>query len=82
MCLYSVVTKDTFTLFSFDPLKGNGAQVYQMKDELPQLYNWSLSPDGRTVAMAKWQGDGAEVSEHRGERDAHKCESQRCARIF
>jgi Tol biopolymer transport system component/DNA-binding winged helix-turn-helix (wHTH) protein len=61
LCLYSVVTKDTFTLFSFDPLKGNGAQVYQMKDELPQLYNWSLSPDGRTVAMAKWQGDGAEA---------------------
>jgi Tol biopolymer transport system component/DNA-binding winged helix-turn-helix (wHTH) protein len=61
LCLYSVVTKDAFTLFSFDPLKGNGAQVYQMKDELPQLYNWSLSPDGRTVAMAKWQGDGAEA---------------------
>ena len=61
LCLYSVVTKETFTLFSFDPLKGNGAQVYQMKDELPKLYNWSLSPDGRTVAMAKWQGDGAEA---------------------
>jgi Tol biopolymer transport system component/DNA-binding winged helix-turn-helix (wHTH) protein len=58
LCLYSVVTNGKFTLMSFDPLKGSGTQVYQVKDELPQLYNWSLSPDGSTVALARGkQGD-------------------------
>jgi len=58
LCLYSVVTNGKFTLMSFDPLKGNGTQVYQVNDELPQLYNWSLSPDGSTIALARGkQGD-------------------------
>jgi Tol biopolymer transport system component len=58
LCLYSVVGPGALTLFSYDPLKGKGAQVYQIKDELPQLYNWSLSPDGNTLAIAKGkQGD-------------------------
>ncbi len=43
LCLYSVVTNGKFTLMSFDPLKGNGTQVYQVKDDLPQVYSWSLS---------------------------------------
>jgi hypothetical protein len=60
LCLYSVVAADKFTLFSFDPLKGNGAQVYQITDDLPQYYNWSLSPDGNMVAIAKWPEGGEE----------------------
>jgi hypothetical protein len=39
--------------FSYDPMKGSGAQVYQLKDELPQLFNWSLSPDGNMLAISK-----------------------------
>jgi Tol biopolymer transport system component/DNA-binding winged helix-turn-helix (wHTH) protein len=58
LCLYSVVTADKFTLVSFDPLKGNGTQVYQLTGELPQYYNWSLSPDGSTVAITRWQEGG------------------------
>jgi Tol biopolymer transport system component/DNA-binding winged helix-turn-helix (wHTH) protein len=58
-CLYSIETDGKFTLFSFDPLKGNGTQVYQVKDDLPQSYNWSLSPDGTTLAVAKGKA-GAE----------------------
>ena len=27
--------------------------MYQVKDDLPQAYNWSLSPDGTTLAIAK-----------------------------
>lgn len=53
ICLYSLVTNDTFALVNFDPFKGKGAQVYQVKDELPQLYNWSLSPDGSTLAIVR-----------------------------
>ncbi len=52
-CLYSVETDGTFKIYSFDPLKGSGPQVYQIKDDLPQSYNWSISPDGTTLAIAK-----------------------------
>jgi Tol biopolymer transport system component/DNA-binding winged helix-turn-helix (wHTH) protein len=52
-CIYSVDGQGAFTLFTFDPFQGKGAQVFQIKDDLPQLYNWSLSPDGTTLAIAK-----------------------------
>ena len=61
LCLYSIEANHTFTLFSFDALKGNGSQVYQIKDEFAQAYNWSLSPDGTTLAIAKGKV-GAEES--------------------
>ena len=53
VCIYSVVTEHDLTFFTFDPFQGQGSQVYQIKDDLPQLYNWSLSPDGTTLAIAK-----------------------------
>lgn len=60
LCLYSTITHDQFTLWSFDPLQGNGTQVYQIKGDLPLLYNWSLSPDGSTLAIAKSKWGGGE----------------------
>jgi Tol biopolymer transport system component/DNA-binding winged helix-turn-helix (wHTH) protein len=63
-CLYSVEKDDKFTLFSFDPLQGTSTQVYQVKDDLPQAYNWSLSPDGATLAIAKGKAGGAEPRIH------------------
>jgi DNA-binding winged helix-turn-helix (wHTH) protein/Tol biopolymer transport system component len=53
LCIYSVVHEHDLTFFTFDPFRGQGAQVFQVKDELPQLYNWCLSPDGSTLAIAK-----------------------------
>jgi Tol biopolymer transport system component/DNA-binding winged helix-turn-helix (wHTH) protein len=53
LCIYSVATDGALTFFSFDPFHGKGSQVYQIKDDLPQVYNWSLSPDGATLAIAK-----------------------------
>jgi DNA-binding winged helix-turn-helix (wHTH) protein/Tol biopolymer transport system component len=55
-CVYSVARGDKITFYSFDPFKGTGSQIFQLKDELSQLYNWSLSPDGSTLAIArgKW----------------------------
>ena len=53
LCLYSVESNNTFTILSFDPMKGNGSPVYQIKDDFAQAYNWSLSPDGATLAIAK-----------------------------
>jgi len=53
LCIYSVMAEGQLTFFSFDPYKGKGSQVFQVKDDIPQLYNWSLSPDGTTLAIAK-----------------------------
>jgi len=53
LCIYSVAADGALTFFSFDPFQGRGSQVYQIKDDLPQVYNWSLSPDGTTLAIAK-----------------------------
>jgi Tol biopolymer transport system component/DNA-binding winged helix-turn-helix (wHTH) protein len=60
LCLYSVMTEKDLTFFSFDPSRGPGAQIYQIKDELPQVYNWSLSPDGTTLAIAKGKWSNGE----------------------
>jgi Tol biopolymer transport system component/DNA-binding winged helix-turn-helix (wHTH) protein len=53
VCVFSVVSKTDLKFFTFDPLGGPGAQVFQMPDQTPELYNWSLSPDGTTLAIAK-----------------------------
>ena len=52
-CIYSVVGEGELRFFMFDPFKGRGSQFFQIKDDLPQLYNWSLSPDGATLALTK-----------------------------
>jgi Tol biopolymer transport system component/DNA-binding winged helix-turn-helix (wHTH) protein len=58
-CVYSVITDSALTFFRFDSIHGNGTQILQIKDELAQAYNWSLSPDGTTLAIAKgkWGSD-------------------------
>ena len=53
LCMYSVVSDHDITFFTYDPLKGPIAQVYQIKDDVTELYNWSLSPDGTMLAIAK-----------------------------
>lgn len=60
VCVYSVVHDKDITFFAFDPLKGKGAQVFQITDDLSQLYNWSLSPDGSMLAMARGKWGDAE----------------------
>jgi len=64
LCIYSVISQTGITFYTFDPLKGPGTQVYQVKDELAQLYNWTLSPDGTTLAIAKGKFDEEEPKIH------------------
>ena len=64
VCIYSIVGDGQFTLFTFDPFQGKGSQVYQIKDDLPQHYNWSLSPDGTTLAIAKGKWGDEEPRVH------------------
>ena len=62
-CVYSVITEAALSFFKFDSVHGNGTQILQIKDELAQAYNWSLSPDGTTLAIAKgkWGSDEARI---------------------
>jgi Tol biopolymer transport system component/DNA-binding winged helix-turn-helix (wHTH) protein len=53
LCLYSQVEEKRLVFFSFDPLRGKGQEVAHVDDDLPYAYNWSLSPDGSTLAIAK-----------------------------
>ncbi len=53
VCLYSVIDHRSLIFFTFDPFEGKGKQVFRTEDDFPSLYNWSLSPDGRTLAIAK-----------------------------
>jgi Tol biopolymer transport system component/DNA-binding winged helix-turn-helix (wHTH) protein len=56
-CLVSIVKEHTLNFHSYDPFKGKGPLVYQIKDDLPQMFNWSLSPDGKTLATSKAKSD-------------------------
>jgi Tol biopolymer transport system component len=53
LCLYSVAGDKRLTFMSFDPMQGTGQEVTHIEDDLPYAYNWSLSPDGSTLVMAK-----------------------------
>jgi Tol biopolymer transport system component/DNA-binding winged helix-turn-helix (wHTH) protein len=53
LCLYSQVDAKRLVFFSFDPLQGKGQEVAHIDDDLPYAFNWSLSPDGSTLAFAK-----------------------------
>lgn len=62
-CVYSIASDNVVTFYTFDPFKGTGSKVFELKDELAQFYNWTLSPDGSMLALArgKW---GQEESDH------------------
>lgn len=63
-CIYSVVGKNVVTFFTFDPFQGPGKQLFQITTDVPQLYNWSLSPDGTTLAIAKGKWADEETRIH------------------
>jgi len=52
-CVYSELGEAGLKFFRFDPNSGAAEEFFQVKDSLPQLYNWTLSPDGTTLAIAK-----------------------------
>ena len=59
-CIYSVIADASLTFFQFDSAGEGGTQILQIKDELAQAYNWSLSPDGKILAIAKGKWGGEE----------------------
>jgi DNA-binding winged helix-turn-helix (wHTH) protein/Tol biopolymer transport system component len=53
VCVYSEVRDHELVFFTFDPLEGKGAEIFTVNDDVAALYNWSLSPDGTRLAIAK-----------------------------
>jgi hypothetical protein len=58
VCVLSVVKDRTLTFFTFDPFRGKGAQILQIEEDLPQSYAWSLSPNGKMLALVKGKIEG------------------------
>jgi len=58
-CIFSVIGPGSERFFRFDPEKGAGQEI--LKAAIKSLnkfdFNWSLSPDGQTLAMTGRSGD-------------------------
>ena len=52
-CLYSKYTKDALVIYAFDAKSGAKKELLRTSELEWQYFNWSLSPDGRTLALAK-----------------------------
>jgi Tol biopolymer transport system component len=54
LCLFSVISSNQIRFFTFDPNSGKSQEVPQWKRDSADYYkfNWSLSPDGRTLAIS------------------------------
>jgi Tol biopolymer transport system component/DNA-binding winged helix-turn-helix (wHTH) protein len=52
-CLFSRFTKDALDFIQFDSVTGEMKDSFHTSDTGWQNYNWTLSPDGKTVALCK-----------------------------
>jgi DNA-binding winged helix-turn-helix (wHTH) protein/Tol biopolymer transport system component len=52
-CLFSRFTKDALAFVQFDSATGEMKDFFQANDSGWQNYNWTLSPDGKVVALCK-----------------------------
>jgi Tol biopolymer transport system component/DNA-binding winged helix-turn-helix (wHTH) protein len=52
-CLYSKYTKEALVFYEFDAKSGAKKELLRTSEPEWQYFNWSLSPDGRTLALAK-----------------------------
>jgi Tol biopolymer transport system component/DNA-binding winged helix-turn-helix (wHTH) protein len=53
VCVFSGYSANQLDLFSFDPATGRKDPLATIKGAEWYLYNWTLSPDGSTLALAK-----------------------------
>jgi Tol biopolymer transport system component/DNA-binding winged helix-turn-helix (wHTH) protein len=53
LCVFSEYTSDRLTFFTFDPVTGKKEPLTRIEDSEWYLQNWTLSPDGSTLALAK-----------------------------
>jgi len=55
VCIFSAYSANQLGLFTFDPATGKKDLLTSIEGSEWYLYNWTLSPDGSTLAMAKKQ---------------------------
>ena len=55
-CILSQLDPKQFVLSRFDPVSGNTTQLAAYEPS-PTTWNWSLSPDGKWLALAKFSAD-------------------------
>ena len=60
-CVFSQFTENGIRFFEFDPVTGTKSELTQAGDPQWQAYNWSLSPDGQTLVLAKKMHSPAEA---------------------
>ena len=53
VCIFGIATQHDIRFVQFDPM--TGAETPLSLSVQGTKYNWSLSPDGQTVAMAQWR---------------------------
>jgi DNA-binding winged helix-turn-helix (wHTH) protein/Tol biopolymer transport system component len=53
VCIFSQSTSDRLTFYKFDPVSGKHEVLKTVKEPDWFLQNWSLSPDGTTLVLAK-----------------------------
>ena len=53
LCLLSRFTKDALLFVQFDPVTGASKDFFRANDPRWQNYNWTLSPDGKLLALCQ-----------------------------
>jgi len=53
VCIFSGYSASQLDLFTFDPATGGKDSLTSIEGSEWYLYNWTLSPDGSTLALAK-----------------------------
>jgi DNA-binding winged helix-turn-helix (wHTH) protein/Tol biopolymer transport system component len=53
VCIFSQFSTDRLAFYTFDPVTGKHALMKTIQDPEWFLQNWTLSPDGTTLALAK-----------------------------
>lgn len=53
VCIFSQFSAERLTFYTFDPMTGQKSLLKAIQDPEWFLENWSLSPDGSTLALAK-----------------------------
>jgi Tol biopolymer transport system component/DNA-binding winged helix-turn-helix (wHTH) protein len=65
LCVFGQTSGRTLRFLSFDPQLGRGSELAKL--DVGLKYNWSLSPDGATLAVAQWRDNQIELlSTHGG----------------
>jgi DNA-binding winged helix-turn-helix (wHTH) protein/Tol biopolymer transport system component len=52
-CIFSSFANDALEFYEFDAENGNSSLMFKIGDPEWQLYNWTLSPNGELLALAK-----------------------------